>query len=299
MKEIRDIIAEFERRRGEPLALATLVRARGSSYRRPGARMLIAADAHTVGTLSGGCLEEEVARHAQDVIASGQPLFLSFDTRLRYGCHGSIAIFIERASSELFDNLAAAQCERREFRVATVFEETESLGTRIAISPNEEFNGAFVQTIPPPMQLVIIGEGPDSAALRAFATILGWNVIETEEAASLPNEFDQWTAAVIKTHNYGRDYAALEKLLPHGLRYVALLGPRRRRDQLLFALTEAAIPMRSRLFAPAGLDLGAEEPEEIALAIVAEIQATFAQAASQSLRERRRPIHGEADVALA
>ena len=125
MKEIRDIIAEFERRRGEPLALATLVRARGSSYRRPGARMVIAADAHTVGSLSGGCLEEEVARHAQDVIASGQPLFLSFDTRLRYGCHGSIDIFIERAPSEVFDHLTAAQRERRECRVATVFGELD------------------------------------------------------------------------------------------------------------------------------------------------------------------------------
>jgi len=51
MKEIRDIIAEFARRRGEPLALATLVRARGSSYRRPGARMLIASDGQTIGTL--------------------------------------------------------------------------------------------------------------------------------------------------------------------------------------------------------------------------------------------------------
>ena len=299
MKEIRDIIAEVARRPGELLALATLVRARGSSYRRPGARMLISADGQTVGTLSGGCLEEEVARRAQEVIASGKPLLLSFDTRLRYGCHGSIDIFVECAPSELFDHLAAAQRERQECRIATVFEKAESLGTRVAILPNEAFTGAFVQTISPPLQLLVIGEGPDSAALRAFATLLGWNVIETGEAASLPNDFDEWTAAVVKTHNYGRDYAALEKLFPPGLRYLALLGPRRRRDQLLFALTEAGVMLRSKLFAPAGLDLGAEEPEEIALAIVAEIQATFAEAASQSLRERRRPIHCESDVALA
>ena len=253
--------------------------------------MLIAADAHTVGSLSGGCLEEEVVRHARNVIASGQPLFLSFDTRLRYGCHGSIDIFIERAPSEVFDHLTAAQRERRECRVATGFEGAGSLGTRVANLPHEEFTGAFVRTIPPPMQLVIIGEGPDSAALRAFATILGWHVIETEEAASLPNDFDEWTAAIVKTHNYGRDYAALEKLFPLGLRYLALLGPRRRRDQLLFALTEAGIRLRSKLFAPAGLDLRAEEPGEIALAIVAEIQATFGEAAGASLRDRKASIH--------
>ena len=93
MKEIRAIIAEGQRRTGERLALATLVRAHGSSYRRPGARMLMASDRKTVGVLSGGCLEEEVAECAQEVIATGRARLLTFDTRLRYGCNGSIEIF--------------------------------------------------------------------------------------------------------------------------------------------------------------------------------------------------------------
>src|SRR5438093_13718513 len=96
MKEIQDIIREFERRRGEPLALATLVRARGSSYRRPGARMLVARDGSTVGCLSGGCLEDEVVAHAEKVIKTGLPTLLSFDTRLRYGCTGAIEVFVEK-----------------------------------------------------------------------------------------------------------------------------------------------------------------------------------------------------------
>jgi xanthine/CO dehydrogenase XdhC/CoxF family maturation factor len=120
---------------------------------------------------------------------------------------------------------------------------------------------------------------------------LGWKTIEVEEASALPNDVDKWTAAVVKTHNYGRDYAALEQLLPLGLRYLALLGPRRRRDQLLHTLLESGTAPRSALFAPAGLDLGAESPEEIALAIVAEIQTTFAEAPGESLRERKQPIH--------
>ena len=66
MREIGDIVREFERRRGEPFALATLVQTRGSSYRRPGARMLVTRDGTAVGSLSGGCLEEEVAaKHAR------------------------------------------------------------------------------------------------------------------------------------------------------------------------------------------------------------------------------------------
>jgi xanthine dehydrogenase accessory factor len=291
MKEIKDIIAEFERRRGEPLALATLVSARGSSYRRPGARMLIAAGGRTVGTLSGGCLEDEVRAHAQEVITTGEPVLLSFDTRLRYGCHGTIDIFVERVRPELLEHLAAAQRARVECLVATVFAELNSLGTRVVSSVDEAPVGAFLQAIRPPLRMILIGDGPDSQPLRSLAAVLGWEVIETEEATTLPNDFDEWTAAVVKTHNYGRDYAALEKMLPLGLPYLALLGPRRRRDQLLHTLLEAGVTVRSELFSPAGLDLGAESPEEIALAIVAEIQSILASASAEPLRGRKAPIH--------
>ncbi len=84
VKELQDIIRAFEQRRGEKFALATLVRARGSSYRRPGARMLIDGKGFTVGSLSGGCLEEEVATLARDVIATGAPRLVPFDMRRRF-----------------------------------------------------------------------------------------------------------------------------------------------------------------------------------------------------------------------
>ena len=299
MKEICDIIVECERRRGEPLALATLVRARGSSYRRPGARMLITTDRQTVGALSGGCLEEEVAVRARAVTATGEPVLLSFDTRLRYGCNGAIEIFVERMRPELSEHLAAAQRARRECLLATVFEGVNSLGTRFLLAADEALPGAFVQVIRPALRLFLIGHGPDSIPLCGLAAVLGWDVVETEEASTLPNDFDEWTAAIVKTHNYGRDYAALETLLPLGLRYLALLGPRRRRDQLLHGLLEAGVNLRSELFSPAGLDLGAESPEEIALAIVAEIQTTFAEAAGESLRDRKTPIHLPSGFAAA
>jgi xanthine dehydrogenase accessory factor len=291
MKEIREIIRFWETRRGEPLALATLVRARGSSYRRPGARMLIAADGKMVGTLSGGCLEDEVGARAQEVIATGDPVLLSFDTRLRYGCHGAIDIFVERAQLELLERLAAAQRARRECLLATIFENLNWLGTRVVSSVDDAPAGAFVQAIRPPLRMILIGDGPDSHPLRSLAAVLVWEVIETEHVTMLPNDFDQWTAAVVKTHNYGRDYAALEMLLPLGLPYLALLGPRRRRDQLLHTLLEAGVEMNSELFSPAGLDLGAESPEQIALSIIAEIQAVLAKACAEPLRERKASIH--------
>ena len=80
----------------------------------------------------------------------------------------------------------------------------------------------------------------------------------------------------MKSHNYGRDFVALQKLLPLNLRYVGLIGPRKRRDQLLDDLLDLGVTINAGFFAPAGLDLGAETPDEIALAIVSEIQRVFA-----------------------
>jgi xanthine/CO dehydrogenase XdhC/CoxF family maturation factor len=293
MKEIVDIIRAWERRRGQPLALATLIRAQGSSYRRPGARMLICSDGTTAGSLSGGCLEEEVARRGFDVLRSGEPSLMSFDTRLRFGCNGTIEIFVEAARESFFAEVAAHVGERHGCRTATVFAGKEDeLGSRILSAGEHVSAGAFVQDLEPPIQLVIFGDGPDSTPLRSFAEILGWCVVEVDQASDLPARADDRTAAVVKSHNYGRDFAALQHLLQLNLRYVGLLGPRKRRDQLVSALLDAGVSIDSELFAPAGFDLGAETPEEIALAIVSEIQFVFAEASGKSLRDRRAPIHG-------
>jgi xanthine/CO dehydrogenase XdhC/CoxF family maturation factor len=293
MKEIREISREWERHRGQQLALATLVRAQGSSYRRPGARMLVCPDGLTVGSLSGGCLEEEVAARAFAVMATGTPSLMSFDTRLRFGCHGSIEVFVEAVRESFLAELAAHFMERRRCRVLTVFEgEEEELGTRLLKLEEQIPGGAFLQEIEPPIQLVIFGDGPDSVPLRVFAEILGWDVIEVDQATDFPGGLDERTAAIVKSHNYGRDFAALHHLLQLDLPYVGLLGPRKRRDQLLNAVLDSGVSIDSDIFAPAGLDLGAETPEEIALALVSEIQAVFGRASADSLRDRKTPIHG-------
>ena len=293
MKEIRDILRLFERHRGEPLALATLVRARGSSYRRPGARMLICGDGATAGSLSGGCLEEEVAQRAREVMQEGTPALMSFDTRRRFGCNGSIEIFVERLPADFLPELEKRFSGRRSGRVATTFAGSDAvLGTRIISADSPASADAFVQEIEPAIRLLIFGEGPDSAPLRAFAQLLGWEVVETVEPAVPASQADYRTAAIVKSHNYGRDFAALCQLLKLDLPYVGLLGPRQRRDQLLNAVLDEGIAINSEIFAPAGLDLGAETPEELALALVSEIQATFAGATAASLRNRKAPIHG-------
>ena len=291
MREIRDILRFYERHRGEPFALATLVAARGSSYRRPGARMLICGNGTTAGSLSGGCLEEEVVRRAADVLRTGEPLLMNFDTRLRFGCNGSIDIFIEVVSEDFLAQLAANFSERRSCRCETVYA-GEGSGTRLVRHDAEISAGAFVQEIEPAIRLLVFGDGPDSVPLRSFAEILGWEVCEIDQPTELAQHADSRTAAIVKSHNYGRDFAALCQLLKLDLPYIGLLGPRKRRDQLLNAVLDEGIAIDAEIFAPAGLDLGAETPEELALALVSEIQAVFADATAESLRDRKAPIHG-------
>ena len=98
----------------------------------------------------------------------------------------------------------------------------------------------------------------------------------------------------------GDDYrdallALLRALLPRPLAYLGLLGPKKRAERILADLARDGLAitaeMRARLHAPVGLDLGAESPEQVALAIVAEMQAVLAHRDARPLRERTRPIH--------
>jgi xanthine/CO dehydrogenase XdhC/CoxF family maturation factor len=293
MKELRDIIRLYELHRGEPLALATLVASRGSSYRRPGARMLVCADGTKAGSLSGGCLEEEVAARALQVLRENGPALMSFDTRLRFGCNGSIDVFVERVRENFLSQLAANFAERRSCRAVTVLAGApEEVGTSLAKRDREVPADAFVQQIEPPVRLLIFGEGPESRSLRALAEVLGWDALEIDTPGDLASHADHRTAAIVKSHNYGRDFAALCQLLKLDLPYVGLLGPRNRRDQLLNAVLDEGIAINADVFGPAGLDLGAETPEELALALVSEIQGVFAGATAEPLRDRKAPIHG-------
>ncbi len=289
MKDIYDIIGEWKKRRGERFALATLVRAQGSSYRRPGARMLICEDGKTVGSLSAGCLEEEVGLVAREVLLTGKPALMSFDTRKRFGCAGKIDIFIERALEKFFVDLGENLDARCRCLAITRFNGDEA-GTQIrGFEYEQEQEQELLQQIHPPIRLVLWGAGPDSAALHALANSLGWQTLEIDDANRLL--IDEWTAAIVKSHNYGRDFAALQKLLPLDLSYVGLIGPRKRRNQLLSDLLDLGVTINAGFFAPAGLDLGAETPEEIALAVISEIQRVFVGGSGESLREQKTPIH--------
>src|SRR5205823_6306727 len=245
---------------------------------------------------------------AREVMQTGEPAMMTFDTRRRFGSAGKIDIFIERITEDFFFHVAADLEARRSCFVVTTrrdgsfVAEAASFPSRKKREANsfpysQNLDGAlFRQEILPPLRLLVFGDGPDNAPLRSLGRLLGWEIVEIADPNSISIEPDQLTAAIVKSHNYGRDYVALQKLLPLDLRYVGLVGPRKRRDQVMNDLLDLGITVNAGFFAPAGLDLGAETPEEIALAIVSEIQRVFAKGSGDSLRERKVAIHQTAPV---
>lgn len=294
MKELREIIRFWEARRGQPLAMGTLVAAQGSSYRRPGARMLIDAAGQSVGGVSAGCIEEEVIGCAREVLRRGAPQWMTFDTRLRFGCHGTIQIFVEVIADEVLAELRDCLADRKCCRLETVIHGNVR-ASRIARFESDA--SGFAQTIEPVLRMILIGDSSDTIALRNQAALLGWDVLSCATPPP-PELIDDRTAVVVATHNFGRDCAALRDLLPTPLRYLGLVGSRRRRDDILFDVLHNGMSTQADLFAPAGLHLGADSPEEIALSIVAEIQSVFGNGTSQPLRHRKAPIHQPARAEL-
>ncbi|HEY1629058.1 MAG TPA: XdhC family protein [Tepidisphaeraceae bacterium] len=337
MNELTEIIAAFDElcRDGKPAALALVIGVEGSSYRRPGARMLTAEDGRSWGGVSGGCLERDVARRARGVIVSGQCAICRYDSSedeeispgAATGCGGVVEILIQpvsRTSPGPMSLLKDAVHNRREVKLATAIRSGEfQIGRHILLDegfsplPAEDF---FVETISPPQALVIFGSGPDAAPLCAIAKTLGWQVtivasrpatfaarrfaaadaivITSSDDPLADVEISPRSAVVVMTHNLARDERILA-LLPRSLRYVGLLGPRARAERIMRNVPRDL----SEVFAPVGLDLGAQTPQEIALAIAAEIQAAIRHAPAASLRDQVGPIHPrvvqQADCGLA
>lgn len=302
MKSLMQILQRACTEREQAWALATLVRTRGSTYRKPGARLLIDAGGETLGVLSGGCLEEEIARRSASVITTGEPAMLEFDTRKLFGCDGKLEVIVERIApagieGNILTKLAAELAARRVCRLRTRFAGDDQ-GTTL-LAPDElvaEDDDTFIHTVPLPIRLLLFGTGPEIEPLQALAAPLGWVVHTAAHPSDLPDHIpaDLQTAAVIMTHNFGRDLAALDRLLPLRLPYLGLLGPRKRHAELLAHYTEFRELDPSGLaplHAPAGLDLGSEAPEEIALSIISEIAAVLAGRSAGFLRDRATAIH--------
>lgn len=336
MSELTDLLdaAEALAARGEPMALATVVSTRGSTYRRAGARLLIPAEGEPTGNISGGCLEGDVARIGREVLASGQPRLVEFDMTADddalwgygLGCNGAIELLVEATAGALAA-VAALRSGADSCLVTTLTgpdggsHRLETDGAAAAAlrdgTPRVvEVAGerVFYEPLLAPSRLVVCGAGHDAIPLVRQAGELGWRVVVADvrrgllTAARFPGagEFipadpamaataiapDSRTAVVLMSHNYLRDQAYLGALLDAPLAYLGVLGPRGRTEQMLQQIGRPEAI--GRLHAPAGLDIGAEGPEEVGRALIAEILAVTRGRPGGLLRDRGGPIHDAA-----
>jgi xanthine dehydrogenase accessory factor len=324
-KETSEILARVVRlaETGSRAAIATVVRIEGSAYRRPGAKFLVEEEGPTAGSVSGGCLEGDVREVALEVMRSGEPRLLRYETGddesvfgLGLGCNGTVEIFVRSASgpSALETSREILELLRgdRRFAVSTVIRGERAGAVAVhasgdAPSPSEEI---FVESFTPPPTLLVFGGGDDAIPLAAYAADAGFRVtvVDHRPSARGPERFppavrvetrrpEEGTAglpvgprafAVVKMHSFAHDREWSRRLLDAGVPYIGLLGPRARGRKIL---EQIGVEAGDRVFAPVGLDLGAEGPEQVAIAIVGELLAVHASRQPSSLREKEGAIH--------
>jgi xanthine dehydrogenase accessory factor len=181
----------------------------------------------------------------------------------------------------------------------------------------------LLEYIPPATSLVIIGGGDDARPLVEGATRLGWSVtvIDHRPAYAAPERFpladhvvltqpdsyadlvhpDPWTVAVVMTHNWRQDAAAVAALSQFELPYVGIIGNSARTKRILATLMArqgSRAEISASFYYPAGLDIGAYTPEEIALSVIAEIQAVLSGRLGASLKDQDRTRSNSGEVKL-
>ncbi len=314
--------------KGESAVLATVVRTEGSSYRVPGARMLLAQNGERVGSISGGCLEADIIKKAWWLTAQG-PVLRRYDTTAEgeissggygLGCNGVIHVLLERVSLErpsVLPLLEKVAQTRRPAKVIHRLAPAGSVGQRVIVEEDDllehdrEDPDIFIERLTPPTRLLIFGAGDDAVPLAELANFLGWQVVVMDGRAHYARAekfpfaadvlvrqpgspapvIDDWTAAVVMTHSYSQDLDVLRCLLGEPLRYLGVLGPRKRTERLLAELGVSAESIPEHLRMPMGLDLGGDGPEQVALAAASEIQSVLSGRSGAALRSRKSPIH--------
>lgn len=379
MHEIISIIKAYQQAvgAGKKTALATVVHVEGSSYRRPGARMLISEDAEITGSISGGCLEGDAFRKALHVILSDRAMLVTYDTAdeddakfgMGLGCQGVIQVLIEPLQGErgaaIIELLQKATASRQYASLVTFFsmsdkkapqygsvylhsEKSESFGALPLLSKDtidaearlviEQRRSSFkkyvidqqeiivfTELIQPPVSLVVVGAGNDVIPVVKMAEMLGWQstvldgrpMYASRERFPMPTcqvfhskaeqildrvQIDNRTVFVLMSHNYNYDLAVLKVLLQHPLIYIGILGPHKKMKMMMDDLAANGIHLtdaqKETIHGPVGLHIGAETAEEIAVSIIAEIQAKLTATDTRPLKEKQDAIHRRADLII-
>ena len=342
--------------------LATLVSVTGSSFRRPGARMLIKSDGEVVGGISAGCLEDEICAKCFEWTNDGTCVKEfhvggAEDELFGWGsgCKGTLSVLLQRVDSNntLMSKMLRAIDARETCIMTTIWSPASrnqvSCGTHFVLIGDAQYtdvspelrdllltearlcllekrsrsahyiaaqNEFFVlwEVVEPPVQLCVFGAGEGVARLLDCAREMGWNTLVCDKRSEmynrmhglradrifecvpgeLPDEMacDARTAAVVMTHHFADDFSIVGALLNSAIPYVGVLGGRARNQRLKEELARDFSPEHfERLFAPIGLNLGAEEAPEIALAITSEILAFMNGRRPGHLKDEKESIH--------
>ena len=334
--EFRDIITAAQAATSQGLAsvLATVVDLEGSSYRKPGVRMLILETNERIGAVSGGCVEKEVVLQAQDVFKTGVSKMMTYDGRYRLGCEGVLYILLELVTltPSFLETFSKCLAQRKTFKLQSFYKKEVGTQPNIGsvlqvdncfypLGSLSQTNGTplnFTQTMPPCFKLLILGAEHDAVQLCNYAALTGWDVTvvagikEAKHQSDFPNAkallsitpeqldtatIDEFTAVVLMTHNFAYDLrylVALHKTLPS---YIGVLGPKKRREDLLSQLLEYCPDVEdlflNTIHGPAGLNIGSVTPQEIALSIVSEILAVTRNETPIALSEKKDTQHSK------
>jgi xanthine dehydrogenase accessory factor len=280
------IVEDLERwreRGDEHVVIATLIAARGSAPRPIGSRLAVSDRGELAGSVSGGCVESEVAELARAVLADGDQRQVTYgisdDQALSVGlpCGGEIDVLVERTGLDDLDRFR----EESPYRVLVfgavdlaeaLCKAANALGwVTIVADPRRRF--ATGERIPSADELLV--EWPDQVLARVKP--------------------DSSTAVVVLTHEDRFDIPALVGALRSEAFYVGALGARRNQERRQARLLEEGLSEDEidRIAGPTGLDVGAETPAETAVAILAEMLAVRAGRSGGPLKDARGRIHAE------
>ena len=335
--ELKEIInqAVINQQKRLKNVLASVVHLEGSSYRKPGVRMLISEDLNSVGAVSGGCVEKEIIQRAKTVFRDDKPKIITYDGRYRLGCEGILYILIEPffIDDDFLQVFLNSNSNRESLKIESYFikedEAFGNFGSVVTFQNKKQFTFSksldiqnktnlktFTQILQPAFRLVIIGGEHDAVKLCKIASNLGWEIDvitsakESKQLSDFPgantvvgdspetiqfSDIKENTAIVIMNHSYVQDLKYVVKLSEYNPKYIGILGAPNRRERLFNELFEFVPDISDEflenIYTPAGLHIGAQTPEEIALSIVAEILSVIRKKEPFSLRKINGKIH--------
>ncbi len=331
--EFKDIVKAHlsAKKDGLKSILATVVDLDGSSYRKPGVRMLILEDDTMIGAVSGGCVEKDILRQSQSVFQDGKAKMMTYDGRYRLGCEGILYILLEEFKPEdRFFKAFETSLERREdFEIIHYYTKQvgmiDGLGSVLVLGGKQyavsqvsvdEKLSRFEQAMPPCFKLMIFGAEHDAVKLCQLASYNGWEVtvvtgpLESKTINDFPgaanffsaspsdielHNIDKETAVILMSHNFANDLKFLIELKDTRPTYIGMLGPSHRREKLLSQFMEYCPDVEETflelIHGPAGLNIGSETPQEIAISVISEILSVVRKQVPMSLKEKTGGIH--------